>query len=926
MSGRRALVIAPRLPEFDRESGLLRISDLIEMLGRRGWEVTFGCLDEPVHPERYVGELEQRGVETYAPLDSLDSIPGAADFELAILAYWHVAERFLPELRRASPSTRVIVDSVDLHFLREMRERLRMGNEPAPRQLKASDGDRLIREVNTYAAADAVLTVSHKEAELINDLTAQPGLAHPVPDVEELPRSPVPLRNRTGILFLGNFLHAPNQDAAAWLCQEIVPLIDPALLAEHEISIVGTAAEEHVQELASGLPHVKTVGWVPSVVPYLHAARLSVVPLRYGAGTKRKLLQALLAGTPTVSTPVGAEGLGVRDGRHVLIADEPHDFAAAIERLLRRSLIWRRLARRGREHVLRLHGRAVVEARFESVLDSLLSRAPRPPAVHTVGEREAARAPDYPGLVAWVREVVESAVPPDGQVLVASRGDDAFMAMGGREAWHFPSNRDGKYAGYYPADSEAAIAHLEELRAQGATHLVLPRTAFWWIDYYEGLNRHLEDRYRIIRRDEHLIVYDLAGRTDGQVVAPDYAGIVAAARDAIEADVPPGAKVLVATRGDDALVSLKGREGWHFPREPDGRYAGHNPPDSRAAIAHLEELRVEGATHLALPQTAFWWLAFYDGFHDHLEAAYPRAHSDENVIVYELSPRVEAPRTATRVNGHGVAHSAANGAGRSDPVIIASPPSALASASRYRSGARGRRALVLGVYLAGKPNTAEHIAATVARSQEVEVRQRWAALGGEASNGALCSITALAETGPAPKYALLNRLLADEDLDDYDFVVTTDDDIVLPEGFIDLFCGIQAELQLDMAQPARTLNSFVDHPIVLQQRGVLARRTLFVEIGPLVSFGRRTYDIALPFDESNPMGWGFENVWAYELRRRGLSQGIVDAVPVDHSLREPVAHYEWSDANADRDRYLARHPHLAYEECFRVLEVVGVGE
>ena len=174
----------------------------------------------------------------------------------------------------------------------------------------------------------------------------------PVPDTEELSRSPVPLRERRGILFLGNFLHEPNRDAAEFLCEEIVPRLDPSLLAKHEISIVGTAAEEQVGELAEGLPHVRIVGWVPSVIPYLQAARTTAVPLRYGAGTKRKVVQALMVGTPTVTTTVGAEGLGVEDRREVLIADDAEPFAAAIERLAARLRAWRRLARRGRKQVL----------------------------------------------------------------------------------------------------------------------------------------------------------------------------------------------------------------------------------------------------------------------------------------------------------------------------------------------------------------------------------------------------------------------------------------------------------------------------------------------------------------------------------------------------------------------------------------------
>jgi Glycosyl transferases group 1 len=796
MSARRALVISPRPPEFDRESGLLRLSDLIDMLLARGWDVTFGCLRAPTDRERYVRQLEQRGVQTHVPIPSIDAVRGAGDFDLAILSFWHVAERFLGELRRASPSTRVIVDSVDLHFLREIREGLGLEAGPAQGRIEPEAADRMIREVNTYAAADAVLTVSEKEAALVNDLVGRSDLAMHIPDTEELPRSRVPLRQRRGILFLGNFLHAPNCDAASFLCTEIIPRLDRSLLAEHEVSIVGTAAEDHVSELAAGLPEVRVVGWVPSVLPYLQNARISVVPLRYGAGTKRKIIQALMAGTPTVTTTVGAEGLGVRDGRQVLIADDPDAFAAGIERLLTRSLTWRRLARQGRAHVAQLHGRATVEARFDRVLDEALARSPR--------------------------AAVEGPVAADADM----------------------------------------------------------------------------------------------------VRPPAYAQLVTEVRKLVESGVPAGAQVLVATRGDDGLLGFEGRTGWHFPREVDGRYAGYHPADSEAAIEHLESLRRLGASHFVLPRTAFWWLSHYQGLHQHLAATYRVAHSGEQAIVYELSGGEPVPTPAVAPAAEPVQDEDAVAPER----VSALQPSPLAAASRYRNGGEARRALVLGVYLAGKPNTAEHVAATIGRSSDVEVEQRWVALGGEPPGGELASVTAMTVTDPTPKYLLLNRLLAEEDLASYDFILTTDDDIVVPDGFMDLFLGVQGGLGWDLAQPARTLNSYVDHPIVLQQVGVLARRTLFVEIGPLVSFGRDIYDLVFPFDDTNPMGWGFENVWSHLLREAGKSEGIVDAVPVDHSIRKPVAHYEWAGADADRERYLAGNPHLPIEDCFKVLDVVGVGE
>jgi glycosyltransferase involved in cell wall biosynthesis len=791
MSSRRALVISPRLPEFDRESGLLRVLHVIEMLQQRGWEVTFGCLRLPTDPERYARVLEQRGVEVHAPLRKLDAIRDVDGFDLAIIAFWHVAERFLPELREAAPLTRVVVDSVDLHFVRDMRERFRVRDESGPSQLDTEQAGELIRELNTYAAADAVLTVSQKEADLINDLTGLDDLALTLPDTEELERSPVPLSKRRGILFLGNFLHAPNLDAASYLCEEIVPRLDPELLAEHEVSIVGTDAGEHMRDLTHGLPHMKVVGWVPSVIPYLNSARVSVVPLRYGAGTKRKIVQALMVGTPTVTTSVGAEGLGVRDGREAVIADDPAEFAAGIERLLQRRIAWRGLARRGRRHILRLHGRAGVEARFDQVLEALLARRARPAPVKPVTDDGTVddgvvRKPDYAELIRQVRERVHSEVPAGANVLIATRGDDAFLALDGRSGWHFPREPDGKYAGYYPADTDAAIEHIEELRNQGATHLVLPRPSFWWLDHYKGLRTHLDAAYREVRSDEQAVIYELAGE---------------------------GAPLQASAMPDDGATS-------------------------------------------------------------------------------EVVRRLQ--------------------------------PSSLPAASRYRNGEETRRALVLGVYLAEKPNTAEHVAASFAGSRDFEIEQRWIALGGEPADGEVASVTAMTVDEPTPKYALLNRLLAEEDLSGYDFVISADDDIVLPEAFADLFLGVQAGVGFDLAQPARTPNSYVDHPIVIQQRGVVARRTQFVEIGPLVSFGREIYDLVFPFDETSAMGWGFENVWAHQLRERGLSQGIVDAVPIDHSIREPVANYEWSDADADRERYLASNPHLPLEECIRVLDVIGV--
>jgi len=418
MKIRRALVCAPHLPEFDREGGSRRILHLIELLLETGWAVTFICRN-PNGEERYARMLRQRGVTVYPGwelqgvgdeyLITPERLIEIGHFDLALLCFWETAEAFLRPLRALSPATRVVVDSIDLHFIRNARTNFQRMADGKSGGLDADYGDKMVRELNAYAAVDAVLTVSQREADLVNDLVADLTLAHAVPDIEEPALAPPPLAERQGILFVGNFRHPPNVDAIGYLCREILPLIDPALLAAHPLSIVGNGLDRIADELACDSPHVRLVGWVPSVVPYLAQARLTVVPLRTGAGTKRKLIQALMAGTPTVSTSVGIEGLQLQVGEHVLLADDPPAFAAEVTRLLTDAALWARLAAQGRERIVTLHSRELVRARFAAAIDATLARPHR-----------QARLPDLFG--GRPDAALEPGIPDAGHVSVNSVG------------------------------------------------------------------------------------------------------------------------------------------------------------------------------------------------------------------------------------------------------------------------------------------------------------------------------------------------------------------------------------------------------------------------------------------------------------------------------------------------------------------------
>jgi GT2 family glycosyltransferase len=117
----------------------------------------------------------------------------------------------------------------------------------------------------------------------------------------------------------------------------------------------------------------------------------------------------------------------------------------------------------------------------------------------------------YQALVNAVRELVDRTLPPDAKVAVASRGDEDLLRLQGRTASHFPQDDRGGYSGYYPADSDAAIAQLEQLRANGVEYLVFPRTATWWLQHYPEFAEYLERRYPVVLRDEEVgLLFDLA--------------------------------------------------------------------------------------------------------------------------------------------------------------------------------------------------------------------------------------------------------------------------------------------------------------------------------------------------------------------------------------------------------------------------------
>jgi glycosyltransferase involved in cell wall biosynthesis len=499
---RRALVSAQWIPEFDRNRGAQRVDAMIRFLVDAGWSVEF-LSERHEGDDWHADRLRQMGVATFVGYEQAENVVRAGRFDLALLAFWQPAERLLPILRRLSPGTRVVLDTIDLHFLRDARRNFGVGVE-----LDSRYGESVVREFNTYFATDLLLATSAKEEEWLNDIIG-PGRAKWLAMEEPVTGPPPPLEGRRGILFVGYFRHHPNVEAVEYLCHDILPLLDPALLALHPLTVIGSGLDDKIRAYAKGVDNVHMIGWVPSVFPYFAKARVCAFPLLHGAGVKGKVLQAFMMGTPVVTTHIGVEGLGVTPEADVVVAETARGSAAAISTLLSDDDEWLRLSEAGRDYVLSSHDEARVRDDFLSIVEDVMSRSVTRQRVSGALRLRQQRQQEYRAMITAVCDGVTAHTDPGEVVLVVSKGDDDLLSLDGRISRHFPQAPDGEWAGYHPETSQDAIRLLEEQRALGARYLAFPSASFWWIHHYHEFAEHLSSLYAIVHSDDSVIVYDL---------------------------------------------------------------------------------------------------------------------------------------------------------------------------------------------------------------------------------------------------------------------------------------------------------------------------------------------------------------------------------------------------------------------------------
>jgi len=348
------LVVDHYVPQPDRDAGSRTMFAFLQRLVEAGCVVKFWP-DNLYNDPAYTPALQAMGVEVlHGPhwrggIGELVRECGDI-FDAVLLSRPDVAERHLEAVRTHSRA-RVAYYGHDLHFGR-MRDQAALLPSGAAREAMQQGADAMeVRERAIWSRVDVVLYPSRDEAEVVksmaHDVNARAIVPYAFADVVGNAQPD----GRANLLFVAGFAHPPNVDAARWLVEEIMPLVW-ARHPEVTLALVGSNPTEQVQALAG--ERIEVTGFVSDAElqhRYAHA-RVAVVPLRYGAGVKNKVVEALQQGLPLVTTTVGVQGLpGIEQA--CVVGDDPATLAEGMCSLLDDAADWRKRSLAGVEYIVR---------------------------------------------------------------------------------------------------------------------------------------------------------------------------------------------------------------------------------------------------------------------------------------------------------------------------------------------------------------------------------------------------------------------------------------------------------------------------------------------------------------------------------------------------------------------------------------------
>ena len=385
---RPILFIAPNLPYPDQGGTDFRLFHLLKGTIKTGYSISFFSIyerdllaarlettDQFLKYEHSMRELPLShlfyGIRAFRKF--LKNNPEA--FSAIFILWPKSVQAVMPTIKRYGPTIPVIYDMCDYHARRLKREGELLSD---PRILAKAKEFQAI-ESEAARTTDLTLAISQEEKDLF--LADNPATNIDVlgnffePETDPIPGP----EKRSGLLFVGSFVHAPNTDGILWFVRDIYPLVkqkDPSV----SLHIVGNYPPPEVQSLSED-PDIVVHGWVPDLTDLFRSTRVFVAPLRYGAGVKGKVGLAMSKGLPVVTTAIGAEGMNLTSGSDCEIVDSPEDFARKTIRLLSDADHWSKISRHGQQHANKNSSTEALPDRMRQIFESLGASRPYSPSI-----------------------------------------------------------------------------------------------------------------------------------------------------------------------------------------------------------------------------------------------------------------------------------------------------------------------------------------------------------------------------------------------------------------------------------------------------------------------------------------------------------------------------------------------------------------
>jgi len=363
----RVLVIEHCTPTPNQDAGSVTVYNLLLLLREMQFQVTFIPEDNFLYLPEYTPALQRMGIEVlYAPyVTSVEQHlkEEGARYDLAFLFRPGVVERHVQALRQHSPQAKVLYHTVDLHYLRMSREAQLQADSTKQQAAQVMQQ----REFAAIRAADASIVHSTVEFDILRPQLPQAAL-HVFPLILEVQSNAAPLSKRRDIVFVGGYQHTPNVDAVHYFVAEVMPLLRKQLPGVCFYA-VGSKPPPDIQALAA--EDVIITGFVEALTPLLDNMRVSVAPLRYGAGIKGKIGTAMAVGLPVVGTALAAEGMSLTHGDNILIADEVQAFADAVTKVYQDPDVWHTLSQNGLAFADQAWGSDAAWSILNTILQSL---------------------------------------------------------------------------------------------------------------------------------------------------------------------------------------------------------------------------------------------------------------------------------------------------------------------------------------------------------------------------------------------------------------------------------------------------------------------------------------------------------------------------------------------------------------------------